>query len=271
MQRLDRRLAAGDVFAGVAARHADAADHFAVDLDRPAADEDREPTRCMFMMPNASWPGWAFVYVWVGRRWHAAVNALLIAISTLVGLPLSGRLTTIGQPAASQTQTTVPHAELGRLGERRVDRDLGLVHRQTLGFDHQLLLWLLIRGCVVRDRAGRASQARPRGRRPAARRPAISNSTGATPARGTVGVPASTAWSSTASSQSNRPAAAAAMRSPHSTRTPTTSSHTTAAHRATTSAPISHPVVLRRPDRADQRVGRRRRRHRTTASSRRSP
>src|SRR3990170_1599273 len=60
----------------------------------------------MFMMPNASWPGWAFVYVWVGRRWQAAVNALLIAMSTLVGLPLSGRLIAIGQPAASLTQTT---------------------------------------------------------------------------------------------------------------------------------------------------------------------
>jgi hypothetical protein len=46
--------------------------------------------------------------VWVGRLWHAAVNALLMAMSTLVTLPLSGRLITIGHPPASLTQITDP-------------------------------------------------------------------------------------------------------------------------------------------------------------------
>ena len=43
-QRGDPGLAAGDVLAGVSAGHADPADDFTVDLDRPAADEDREST-----------------------------------------------------------------------------------------------------------------------------------------------------------------------------------------------------------------------------------
>ena len=60
------------------------------------------------MIPKASWPDCAFVYVCVGRRWQAAVNALLIAISTLVDFPLSGRFTTIGQPLESHTQITDP-------------------------------------------------------------------------------------------------------------------------------------------------------------------
>ena len=78
-----------------------------ISIGHPPTKIENRPW-CMFMMPNASWPGCAFVYVCVGRRWQAAVNALLIAISTLVGLPLSGRLIAIGHPAASQTHTTEP-------------------------------------------------------------------------------------------------------------------------------------------------------------------
>ena len=53
--------------------------------------------------------------------------------------------------------------------------------------------------------------------------------------------------SSIARSQSNAPSATASIRSPHSTRLPTTSSHTTAAHRATMSASSSRRSYLVAP------------------------
>ena len=52
--------------------------------------------------------------------------------------------------------------------------------------------------------------------------------------------PATTAFSSMARAQSNRPCRAAWMRSPHSDIDPTTSSATTATQRSMTSGPISH-------------------------------
>src|SRR5690606_4936582 len=78
----------------------------------PSTSMGQPPTKmvtrppCGVLIPTASSLGGAFVHVWVRRRWHAAVNALLMAISTDVGLPPSMRRRAMGQPPASLMQMT---------------------------------------------------------------------------------------------------------------------------------------------------------------------